>query len=286
MSASSPKWSPGPRLPTSLPPTETVACPSATTKKPTPLIVPSCTGVVPGFSVRSWHRPASFRICRPSRSAKSGTRFRSSASSAIAERSYKRLPDALEVPAPQLLRERRQDVVPDRGERAGELRDPRRARHEPDVEVLRAVAPAAAVNVADPADRVDRTLHPDEQRAELRLVLHGQIVELVVVARLEDDDGREPARLRERRDEPALARPEGVGPAVRAAPAVDAALTAARRLPLDRLRERAGGQRAGERPRLPVGDGRHAERVVRALPELLRRLRHRPRPVAAPRGAS
>ena len=46
--ASSPKWSPGPIVATVFPATLTVAVPSATTKKPTPLFWPSRTRVVPG----------------------------------------------------------------------------------------------------------------------------------------------------------------------------------------------------------------------------------------------
>ena len=78
ISASSPKWSPGPILATSLPSTVTDASPSATMKKPTPLIVPSLTTSTPGRYSRTLTVRASRFSWRWLRHAKSRTRASSS----------------------------------------------------------------------------------------------------------------------------------------------------------------------------------------------------------------
>ena len=70
--------------------------------------------------------------------------------------------DSREVRPPELLRHRRQDVVPDRGEAPQELRHPGRPPHEPEVEVLAAVSPAAHVDALYVPDRVDRAPSPEE----------------------------------------------------------------------------------------------------------------------------
>src|ERR671918_1432297 len=94
----------------------------------------------------------------------------------VAGRSYSREVSAsigergrhgVEVRVPDLLGERWQDVVPDRREAADQLREPGRPRHEPPVQVLAAVAPAADVDAADLADRADGALDPREQDAQL-----------------------------------------------------------------------------------------------------------------------
>ena len=85
-----------------------------------------------------------------------------------------------EVRPPELLRHRRQDVVPDRGEAHPELRHPRRPPHEPEMEVLAAVAPAADVDAFDVPDAVDRALDADDQRPELRLALRREPLEVAV----------------------------------------------------------------------------------------------------------
>ena len=113
------------------------------------------------------------------------------------------------VRAPEVLGKRRQHVVPDRGEAADQLRDPRRPRHEPPVQVLAAVAPAAHVHAADLADRPHRALDSREQDAELGGQVVGQVARLrEVLARLEQDDDGEPGRPVEAPQPPALARPE------------------------------------------------------------------------------
>ena len=108
--------------------------------------------------------------------------------------------DGGEVRPPELLGERRQDVVPDRREARPELRHPRRARDEPEVEVRAAVAPAADVHAADLADGVDGALDPDEQRPELgREVRPGMSPRSQCSRGCEDHDHGQPARLLERR---------------------------------------------------------------------------------------
>src|SRR5437870_1440500 len=75
---------------------------------------------------------------------------------------------------------------------------------------------------------------------------------------------RKPVRRRERPEPPSLVRPDVLGVRGRAAPAVDAALAEARPLALLRRPELARPQRALERPLLPLLDGRHPQRVLRA----------------------
>ena len=152
--------------------------------------------------------------------------------------------DDLEVRAPDVLRERRQHVVPDRREGADQLRDARGACHEPDVQVLAAVAPAAHVHVADVADRVDGTLHADQQRAELAGEIVGKIEEVDVLPRMQEHDAREARRAVERVDDPVVVVPERALDASLAAPATDAAGAVTRRSRLDRrLRARAARPR-------------------------------------------
>src|SRR5213592_4364566 len=75
--------------------------------------------------------------------------------------------DGIEIGAPNLLRNRRKDVVPDRGEAACQLRNPGGPRHEPPVQVLPTVAPFADVDAADIADRPHCALDPPEHDAKL-----------------------------------------------------------------------------------------------------------------------
>src|SRR5262245_31674793 len=77
--ASSPKWSPGPIVPTRVPSTMTAASPSAITKKSTPLISPCLVSSAPAGTRRSLKSLASWRNWRWLSPLNSGTRFRSSA---------------------------------------------------------------------------------------------------------------------------------------------------------------------------------------------------------------
>src|ERR1043166_2295835 len=81
----------------------------------------------------------------------------------------------LQVLAPDVLGGRRQHVVPDRGERAPELRHPCRPGHEPDVAVLAALAPAADVHVADAGYPRDGSLDLQQERSELGCELVAQV---------------------------------------------------------------------------------------------------------------
>jgi hypothetical protein len=150
------------------------------------------------------------------------------------------------IGAPELLRHRRENVVPDRGEAHPELRHPRRPPHEPEVEVLAAVAPAADVDALDVPDCEDRALDADEERPELRLSLGRETVEVAVLSRVEEHDDRQAARSRQRRDEPVLVAPDRVTVPGSAASAVHAVLALARRV-VRRRPERPGADLALER---------------------------------------
>jgi len=81
-------------------------------------------------------------------------------------------------------------------------------------------SPSPHVNPADLADRVARALDAHEERAELRREVGRDVAEVAVLARHEDDDHREAARLRERSEEPALVAPDRVLVTETAVPAV------------------------------------------------------------------
>ena len=136
------------------------------------------------------------RCCARTAGGSSPATGRSRRTAARVRRPPQRSGDGREVRAPELLRHRREDVVPDRGEAHPELRHPRRPAHEPEMEVLAAVAPAAHVDATDVADRVDRALDADDQRPELGCAFRRELVEVAVLARVEDHDDRQPARLR------------------------------------------------------------------------------------------
>ena len=158
------------------------------------------------------------------------------------------MPDELEIRVPDVLRHRRQDVVPDRCEGASELLHASRAGHEPDVAVLAAFTPPADMNVADARHREQGALHLQQERPELRGAFVVEIGEVDVLARLEQHDGGEPARLVEGPDRPVFVRPEQPLLAVRAPPAIDAADAVPRPLGLDRRRELTDSELAVERP--------------------------------------
>ena len=143
------------------------------------------------------------------------------------------------------------------------------------MQVLAAVAPAADVDAADVAERADLPLDPGQQDAELGGELVAEVARLgVVLARLEQDDERQSGRPVEGPEAPVLVRPEVLVVGGRAAAAVDPALTVARALHGFRGQQRARSQRAFERERLPLLDGRHLQRVLGARVELLGCLRH------------
>src|SRR5579871_939164 len=148
------------------------------------------------------------------------------------------------------------------------------AREEPDVAVLGAFAPAADVHVADARDRHDGAVDLQEQRAKLGRAVVVEVGEVDVCARHQQHDAGQAVRLAERADVPVVVRPERALGAARALAAVDAAFAVSRRLRCNRPLELARRHRPDEGPRVPLLDGRRAQRTVRALPELLRRLGH------------
>ena len=148
-------------------------------------------------------------------------------------------------------------------------------RHEPPVQVLAALAPAADVDAADVADGPDGALDPLHQRPQLGRELGRQRLDVVVLLRLEDQDERQPGRP-ERRQLPVLVLPDQVVRGLAAGVAVDPALAVARLLVLPRAAASARGRISPvERERLPLLDGRHPQRVLGALVELFGRLGHR-----------
>jgi hypothetical protein len=78
------------------------------------------------------------------------------------------LRDERQVFAPLLLGDDRQDVVPERQERAAELQPSVGPRQEPHVQVRRAVAPAVDVDAGDAVEGPDRSLEPYRHHAEFR----------------------------------------------------------------------------------------------------------------------
>src|SRR3954449_539163 len=173
--------------------------------------------------------------------------------------------------------ERWQDLVPDLGERAAQLAEALGSTEEPPVQVLGALAPAADVHARDAADGEDGALDAPEHHALLAGELVGEVRRAGNVhARLEDHDDRQPGRLAEADDAPALRRPQVVGVRLRARAAAVAALSLERGLGRQR-RQGLRPDRALERPRVPVLDGWRAEGAGGAGVELLGRLGHRAR---------
>ncbi|MBA2296196.1 MAG: hypothetical protein H0W16_13825 [Actinobacteria bacterium] len=88
------------------------------------------------------------------------------------------------------------------------------------VEMGAPVAPPSDVHATDLAHRVDCPLDPDDQWAELGREVRREVAEVAVLARLEDDEHGQSARLLERRHVPAFVAPDRLPVAVPAAPAV------------------------------------------------------------------
>ena len=169
--------------------------------------------------------------------------------------------DDLETGAPDVLRDRRKDVVPDGGERASELLHARRPRHEPDVTVLAALTPAADVHVADARDLEDGALDLQQQRTQLGCAVVVEIGEVDVLARLEQNDDGEAARLVEWPNRPVLVRPQRRFVVIRAAPAVDTGGAISRPLGIDRRRQLANTKLSSRTATSPTR--RWAERRAR-----------------------
>jgi hypothetical protein len=143
------------------------------------------------------------------------------------------------------------------------------------VEVVAPFAVAEHVHQAYAFDAADRALDAADENAELGGELLGQVARRRIVrARLEEDDDRQAARLVERAQPPAFVRPDVGIVRQRAGSAVDASLAVARPLSLHRRLQRLRLDGPVERPRLPLGDRRRLQLVVRSFPELLRRLGH------------
>src|SRR5262249_28983806 len=116
-----------------------------------------------------------------------------------------------EVGPPDLLGGGREYVVPDGGERADELRQPRRSSNEPPVEMLSAVSPAADMYSAELSQRADRAFDPRHQQAQLGCELVRKVAGLGEMrTRLEEHDERQAARLLEGEETPPFVRPEEV----------------------------------------------------------------------------
>lgn len=180
----------------------------------------------------------------------------------------------LHIRVPGVVRRHRQDVIPDRGEAADQLRDPGRPGHEPPVQVFGAVAPAADVNAPDVADASDRSLDAGQQHAALCREVIGQIARLCVVrTRVQEDDEGQAVRPR-RQQPPVIVGPDEVVVRFRTGPALNPALAVSRRLALDRRQERAWSHLAVEGELRPLVDSWHPERVCGSRIECFWSLEH------------
>ncbi|MGH7759899.1 MAG: hypothetical protein ACREOY_00570 [Candidatus Dormibacteraceae bacterium] len=91
--------------------------------------------------------------------------------------------------APDLFRNGREDVIPDRGKAANQLRQARRASHEPPVQVLAAVAPSADVDAANMGDGSNSTFDPRQRHAQFCCQVVREIAWLAIVgSRLQDQN--------------------------------------------------------------------------------------------------
>ena len=98
-----------------------------------------------------------------------------------------------------------------------------------------------------------------------------------MLARLEEHDDRQTARLVECAQPPALVRPDVDVVRRLAGVAVGSGLPVAGLFPLDRGFQPPGLDWPVERPRVPLLYRRRLQVIVRSLPELFRCLRHRRR---------
>ena len=73
--------------------------------------------------------------------------------------------DECQIFPPLLLGDRRENVVPEREERAAQLQPSVGPREEPHVQVRRAVAPTIHVNPCDAVQGPDRSLEPNRHDA-------------------------------------------------------------------------------------------------------------------------
>jgi hypothetical protein len=145
------------------------------------------------------------------------------------------LGDEREVLEPLLLGDDRQDVVPERQERAAELQPPVGARQEPHVQVRRTVAPTVHVNPRDAVEGPDRSLEPHCHDAELRGQQVRQVADVEVRTALEDQDDRQARGTVHAADAPSLTDPDVRVVGGVAGDTIGGVLTAARGLHRDRL---------------------------------------------------
>src|SRR5204862_587771 len=180
----------------------------------------------------------------------------------------------VEALVPDLCGDWRDDAVPDRREAPDQLGDPRGPSHEPPMQVLRAVAPAADVHAADLADAPDRALDSGEQDAALGSKGVRKVPRLgVMLTRFENQDDREAGRP-DRPQPPPLVRPQELVVGLLAGATLHAALAVPRLLSPDRRLKRPRPHVAVEWKRFPFVDGWHAEVVRHAFMELFWRLGH------------
>ena len=180
-----------------------------------------------------------------------------------------------EVLLADLLGQRREHIVPDCGEAAAQLRDSGGPRDKPPVEMLAPVSPPADVHPADLADRPNRSLDPRQLDSEVRGELAGEVARIrVVLARHEQDDQRQAVRILRGHQAPALVRPDELVVRRVAGPAFHAAGADSRLLLADRREELSWPDVAFEGPGVPLVERRRAQGILRALVQLLGRLRH------------
>jgi hypothetical protein len=137
------------------------------------------------------------------------------------------------------------------------------AGHQPPVEVVRAVSPAADVHTTDLGHRADGRLRADEERPELGGKLRRQVVDVVVRTRLEQDDDRETRGPTECGEQPPPVRPDHVLERALTAPAIGFVDAEPGPLLQRRRQQRADAQVALERERIPVLHRRHRQPAVR-----------------------
>lgn len=89
------------------------------------------------------------------------------------------------------------------------MQQPRGACEQPEVEVGGSVAPAVDVDAGDAVQAEHRTFGPLEEGAEFGRSLGGQVTQVVVAARLEHHDRREPGLGADRVQPPVVVGPEG-----------------------------------------------------------------------------
>jgi hypothetical protein len=183
--------------------------------------------------------------------------------------------DEFQIRPPDGIRDGWKHLIPHGCEAPDELREPGWSSHEPPVDVLAAVPPTTDVDPTNSGNRPHGPFDSRQQDAERTRKLVGKVARLgKVLTRLEQDNDREPTRVRWSEQTPAFVRPQIVIIRRSAAMAVNATCAAPRRVLVGWATQCTRAHLSVEWERVPAFNLRHAQRSSDPLVKLVRRFRH------------